>query len=320
MIRRSLEGAAEPVLTSSIPLAALLRRARLHDVVLAYHNIVPDDEKVTGEAALHLPLSRFRDHLDGLQRHVQLVSLRSLVEDARASARDATETEAQTGRAGDQRAPRVAITFDDAYRGTLELGLPELVSRRVPATVFVPSGLVDTGAFWWDVVPGTEVEREDICLRSLGGDGERILQWATADGRRLATPGPFQVPGTLKAIRRAASLPGIRLAPHTRTHRNLSTLEASHIEEEFDADLRWLADRGLSVDPWVAYPYGAASPEVCHVAADRLDAGFLVEGGPFRGGSVYRLPRVSIPAGASAKNVLLRVTGVIDDEVREQRP
>src|SRR5213079_1926770 len=53
------------------------------------------------------------------------------------------------------RRPRVAITFDDGYRGAVCIGVPELARRDVPATLFVVPGFVGKGPFWWDAVaPG----------------------------------------------------------------------------------------------------------------------------------------------------------------------
>ncbi len=40
----------------------------------------------------------------------------------------------------------MAITFDDAYRSTLELGLPVLARHDVPATVYAPTDFVGSDA------------------------------------------------------------------------------------------------------------------------------------------------------------------------------
>jgi len=45
----------------------------------------------------------------------------------------------------------VALTFDDAYRGVLELALPLLERFAAPATVFVATAYAREGArYWWD--------------------------------------------------------------------------------------------------------------------------------------------------------------------------
>src|SRR5690348_6199731 len=44
--------------------------------------------------------------------------------------------------------PNVSITFDDAYVSVSENALPELVSRRMHSTIFVPVGSLGGGPTW----------------------------------------------------------------------------------------------------------------------------------------------------------------------------
>ncbi|HEX5635142.1 MAG TPA: hypothetical protein VFX50_17985, partial [Gemmatimonadales bacterium] len=136
-MRSLLRRTAEFVLTTS-GLPALARRRPLGTLVLAYHNIVPDDAPPTGDRSLHLPLARFRAQLAQLARTHEVVSLDDLGAPPRGPR------------------PRAAITFDDAYAGALALGLDAVAEHGMPATIFVAPALLGRERTWWDAlaVPG----------------------------------------------------------------------------------------------------------------------------------------------------------------------
>src|ERR671914_1478754 len=104
-LRSVAKHAAERLLLASgIPRIA--RRRHAQDVlILAYHNVVPDDAQACGEEALHLPRSRFAEQLDMLGETHDVVPLAEVL-DSHSSA---------GGR------PRAVLTFDDAYQGALTL-------------------------------------------------------------------------------------------------------------------------------------------------------------------------------------------------------
>src|SRR3989454_12415715 len=95
-------------------------RRREHTLVLTYHNIVPERSPPFGDRSLHLPRPLFVRQLEQLLRTHAVVPLEDVLAPARPSHR-----------------PRVAITFDDAYRGATVMGVEELTKRGLPATLFV---------------------------------------------------------------------------------------------------------------------------------------------------------------------------------------
>ena len=89
---------------------ARLRALRQRALVVAYHNVVPDDWAGGGDRSLHLSRSDFIARLDVLQTTHDVVPLAALL--------DCT--------ASSYKRPRAAITFDDAYRGAVTIGILEL--------------------------------------------------------------------------------------------------------------------------------------------------------------------------------------------------
>jgi hypothetical protein len=169
-MRRFLKRGAELALVRS-GLAGAWQRASGRDVVvLAYHNVVPSVDSPVGDSSLHLPLSSFSAQIDVLCTTHSVVPLRDLMGAGRGEGK-----------------PLAAITFDDAYRGALELGLQELLRRGLPATVFVAPGLLGCEGFWWDRVASPDSgevapEFRGSALRDLGGRQDAVLEKASSLG------------------------------------------------------------------------------------------------------------------------------------------
>lgn len=304
--RRPVKAAVEALLVRS-GLARIRRRLLFGErtVVLAYHDVVPDGEPVDGDPSLHLPLSRFLDQVDHLAETCRVVGFGEAV------APDGDDG----GRPG---RPRVAITFDDAYRGALALAIPELVRRRMPATVFVAPGLLGHRALWWDRLgpvlsapDGRELRRR--ALAEHRGDPEAVVRWAREEGWPLADPGRWCRTASEEELREAAELPGIALGSHGWDHLNLTALEEEELRAELERPSRWLADRFSSFGPWLAYPYGLASAREERAAAGagyelalRVEGGWLPVGPP----EPHAVPRLNVPAGLSPHGFRLRMAGL----------
>lgn len=256
-------------------------------LVLAWHNVVPDAEAGRGEISLHLPLSRFRAQLDTLADHCEIVPLEEIFGPA-------------TGIR-----PRVALTFDDAYRGAVELALPEIRRRGWPVTLFVAPGILGAERLWWDgwsEAPGglTEAGRSRILEngagRSTPPEGAPLPRWY-----HCATE-----PEVL-ALRDH----GVTLGAHSWSHPNLARLTAEELAAELARPQAWLRERGVPA-PMLAYPYGLSSAEVERASEGAgYPAAFRVEGGwmPAGGAARWSLPRFNVPAGLSNDGFRLRLAG-----------
>lgn len=286
------------------------RRARdpkQRRLILAYHNVVADDDPPWGERALHLKRSLFERHIDLLQQKGRIMPLRDLLEDVDEGSGDG---------------PRFALTFDDAYRGAVEAIESFLVPQSIPCTVFVNPGLLGTEAFWWDrlaeafggVMP-SEVRRE--CLEELRGEATRVGRMLKgSDSVSSPLPSLRFLPPALEHLERLRALdPLVQLGSHTWSHPNLTALSPGEVATEIRQCRTWLEDFGASEAGLLAYPYGLANVSVFAGAeGSGCGYGLLVEGGhvPEIGTHVspFAVPRLAIPAGLSVEGLMLRVAGV----------
>ncbi len=268
------------------------RHMRGRSLILAYHNIVPDGLEGLGEQSLHLRLGAFTRQLDLLQRSCRIVTLTELLSGARSDD-----------------GPVVAITFDDAYRGAVELGLPELANRGIPSTLFVAPGLLGSSSFWWDEMAGS-AGGLSVEVRS------RILEVEAGRPGRLGTAAPlprWYGCADRTQIVALAGLGLVTLGAHTWTHPNLARIDPGELSEELNRPLDWLRTTGVPMVSVLAYPYGLSTPAV-EVATARAGyvAAVRIEGGWFHGdGGSWRTPRFNVPAGLSEDGLMLRLSGVL---------
>jgi peptidoglycan/xylan/chitin deacetylase (PgdA/CDA1 family) len=300
-VRRILKARLERAL-SSVPAGRIARdRIRGKQLILAYHGIVPNGEMLAGERALFVSQQNFADQLDTVASIADVVALDRL---------DAP---------GDGR-PRVAITFDDAYRGAVNEGVGELIRRRFPATIFVAPGRLDDHIFWWDALShgraGLDETVRHHALHRLGGSDERVRSWAS----KIRLPASDALPAYAQTasraeLQRAVSHPGITVGSHSWSHANLATLDDAEIASEIQQSRDWLrASFGEKAIPWIAYPYGLDSDKTHRLAASAGYSGGLRIGGGWHSlseASRLARPRLSVPGSLSIAGFRARMLGVV---------
>jgi peptidoglycan/xylan/chitin deacetylase (PgdA/CDA1 family) len=301
-LRRIAKRVGESVLTAGPVLSARRWALRSRTLVLAYHNVVSDDAPAEGDRSLHLPLGDFAAQLDVLQDGYDVVSLSALAQPHHVGSR-----------------PRVVITFDDAYRGAVRLGVAELVRRGLPATIFVAPGLLGARTTWWDALAvgdGLPPEIRDHALAECEGLEARVLEWAAEVGLPCARAvNAEREIATEQEVLAAARHAGITLGSHTWSHPNLARLDVEQIDTELARTDHWLRDRlGAAYEPWLAYPYGLAG-EGARAAVRGLGyrGAFMVVGGWMdeTRDDPYALPRLNIPAALSRSGFELRLAGLL---------
>lgn len=292
----------ETVLGNSA-ITSTLCRIKRRDVVLAYHNIVQDDHAREGDSSLHLPVGQFVEQVEWLESAFRIVSVQQLI----------AEPLSDSG-------PRVAITFDDAYEGTVRYGFPVLAAKGLPATLFVCSSWNGGETMWWDAISDPEIggvspaERERALTVSFG---RYSLVLDSANTRNLPVrkmPSSLRI-ASIEELEIAIDSGPFSVGSHTRTHPNLVVLNDQELQTELSDSLAEIEARwGSRAIPWLAYPYGLANPRVVDAArVAGFEGAFLTSGGvldrPIQ--SMYVLPRISVPSLMTVAGLRLRMAGLI---------
>ena len=297
LVKRSVESA----MSSSAVRWMTQRRVRGKCLILAYHGIIPEGEVPAGQPALFVTERDFAMQLDVLAAEANVVSLERIDE------------------SGDDR-PRVAITIDDAYRGAVSVGVRELATRALPATIFVAPGRLNNHVFWWDaLLHGSAKLDEKLrnhALHKLGGSDERVRAWATKAGIRSRDELPaYAQTATAAELAAALRFSGITLGSHTWSHPNLACLGIVDVVREVRRSREWLrAEFGERVIDWLAYPYGLESAGARAAVADASYAGAVCIGGGWHRAadvSAFARPRLSIGAGLSVAGLRARLQGAV---------
>jgi peptidoglycan/xylan/chitin deacetylase (PgdA/CDA1 family) len=268
-------------------------------IVLAYHNVVPEDSSAWSGASLHLPAHKFREQLELLAEAFDVVPLADLVSSPKASDR-----------------PLAAVTMDDAYHGAVTAGIRHLAQLGIPVTVFVPPGRLGGQAFWWDRVDiDLDGAHREHALQEHRGQQDRVEAWARAEKLRFRELPVHAHSATIGELDDALAVhPGLTLASHTWAHPNLPAITEAELTSELERPLPWLREHfpGRTVG-WLAYPYGeAGARERAAASAAGYDGACLVRGGWFTTDPVdpYSIPRLNVPAGVSIRGFALRLAGL----------
>ena len=301
-MRGRLKAGIEAAVARSGLAGLLRRRVQRRGLILAYHDIVPHGEQLAGELSLHLAEAQFAAQLDALGELAQVLPLAELLEPPEDGASR----------------PRVAITWDDAYRGALTSGVDAVVRRGFPATIFVAPGRLGGQSFWWDRlaerfagrIPGAIRAR---ALQELAGVDEDIAAEYEGDAPRARLP-EFARTAEESLVASAAARPGISVASHSWSHANLARVKPTLLDQELTQPAEWLRARFAAYRPCLAYPYGLHSPEVRtraalagYVAALRVEGGWMGRQNEDR----FQVPRLNVPAGLSLDGFVLRLSGLL---------
>ena len=301
-LRRHLKSTIEHgALWSGIPRA--MRRQRRGDVlILAYHDITPDDAPPAGDRSLHLPRRRFAEQLDALVRTHDVIPLER----------------ALAGHSGGR--PAAVVTFDDAYEGAVTLGAAEVEQRGLPATIFVAPSFLNGHDFWWDALSESgghalSPSLREWALDACSGRDAEVRARAPHEHRASIVRAPAYARCAQESdLVAAASKRGITLGSHSWNHPNLARLDDAALTTELTLPLAWLRERFTNVLPVISYPYGLSSPRVeSATRAAGYAAGLRIDGG-WLGGAAdanpFAVPRLDVPSGLSRAGFELRTAGV----------
>ena len=109
------------------------RVAYRHELtILMYHGIIRSPLAVTDWC--FIDEGSFRMQIDYLKKHFEILSLSEAVEGMRH---------------GGIKHPTAVITFDDGYQNNFDVAFPILYKEKIPATIFLATGLIDTNDTVW---------------------------------------------------------------------------------------------------------------------------------------------------------------------------
>jgi peptidoglycan/xylan/chitin deacetylase (PgdA/CDA1 family) len=100
--------------------------------IIMYHGIIRSPLVVSDWCFVDENI--FKMQIEYLKRHFEIISLSEAVERLRN---------------GGIKRPTTVITFDDGYRNNFDVAFPILYREKIPATIFLTTGLIDTNDTVW---------------------------------------------------------------------------------------------------------------------------------------------------------------------------
>lgn len=253
--------------------------------IVMYHRVVADPAADPFALGMCVRRSRFEAQIAYFRRHFEMIGLSEAVD------------RIERGEPLPKRA--ISVTFDDGYRDNLEHALPILEAYQAPATLFVPTGGLETGELlWWDRViaafSGTAAQSLDPRdvdlpgidrLLSLGSwsraaSAEIVLGqlWTLPIERALDVVqriekvlGPASYPVVPAARLRPAEIQemhrrGVEIGAHSVRHPNLQLVPQHELQEEMTASREVLEGLCQAPIPGFAYPGGRLNDETVDAA------------------------------------------------------
>lgn len=290
-IRRTIRNAVAYLLALALILTGSLKRAR-------QRAFAPG---VITSIALHNPDARRLEKLVFwfLKRGFVFISTEQLI--------DILHNRAECPRGS------VWLSLDDGWQGNLVSVIPFAVEHHVPVTIFVTTGAVEEGAFWWrkvqyspDLVPA-EFRNPEKLKNQPEATRVAIISAIDASGRAMPREAM-----TVEKIKETSTIPHITLGAHTDTHPILPNCPPEQLEQE-------LAVSKSKLEAWTgekitafAYPngsYDGRERPLLQALGYRLAATTAEDpAGP--ASDPYLFPRRIVPDGGSFAEGLCHALGV----------
>ncbi len=222
--------------------------------------------------------------------------------------------------------PPLLLTFDDAYRGVLDVAAPLCAERGVPAVFFVNGSLVENRTLAIDNLVAYIVNSKgmgvvervggrrfagpaDVLVGHLGAltlaerraFQRRLVDAAGVDPLALAAEAGLYIDEAQLA--RAAE-DGIEIGNHTWSHVHCDALAPAELEAEVVGNRTWLEQRTGRPVRAFSYPYGRRPGPQVHrlVTAAGHSASFLADAyANRRPGEPHTYDRVTLPGGTDAE-------------------
>jgi peptidoglycan/xylan/chitin deacetylase (PgdA/CDA1 family) len=223
-------------------------------VILMYHRVMPPAELSSTyvQPGMYVTPETFERHLRFLRAHFELLSFRNLLDKWDAGG-------------WNESSRYCVVTFDDGWLDNYQHAYPVLRAYSVPATIFLPTDLIGSGARLWPDRLG-----HLLCKRGRGTrdewnrEIERAKELSDAERNDLIDAIAAEV-GHAGPVTRCfvnwdevddMCRHGVSFGSHSATHANLTRLSAQALERELRASLEALGARAADYVPVLAYPNG----------------------------------------------------------------
>lgn len=303
--------------------------------ILMYHGVIADD--CPWSQWTQLPLAQFRRQMDILAKHYNVISLSECLKAILSRGK---------------LPPRSAvITFDDGFRNVYARAYPVLQEKRLPATVFLTTGLLDDGSLLWTDELFCLFESTQCTRLNLTSVGLSAWSWSSVQEREQVY---LEILGLLKSVsasRKDEALDSFReqLGPvsdscttagefrgmswnearemrdsgliefggHTVTHQILSQLDAKSQEREVLESCSRVRDELGQVSPVFCYPNGRVEDFTgwtvrCVQAAGLTGAVSTIEGLADASQNPFELRRIPVGNDTPLWRYRLACRGSID--------
>lgn len=277
-------------------------------LVVCYHGVT--DAAASWRGWWHLvPQPEFERQIAYLSRHYRIVSVDQAIEELRA---------------GRLRTPTACITFDDGYLNNRTVALPILEKLRVPATVFLATGLIGTDRRLWTTRLEWKLRQRGRALTAISQ-----LKRVAPAARERALAALYEELGTTEPddaaafgmmdwsdVRAMEATGLISFGAHTVNHEILTPLTEAEQQREVAGSLDALSGRVVARSGTFAYPNGEARDfDARSIAALRragVTAAFsTIEGLNDRETDVYALRRVLVGGDTSFNQFRIMTSGLI---------
>jgi peptidoglycan/xylan/chitin deacetylase (PgdA/CDA1 family) len=218
------------------------------------------------------------------------------------------QTFLQMGRAGARLPPKsLILTFDDGYLGNYEL-LPLIQERRIPVTIFLCAGIIDTKRHFW--FKDRSARHRCFRLRRMS-EAERVRLLQEAGFTRQME---HAQPQALSRRQIEEMKPWVDFQSHTLFHPCLPRCSGAEAQAEIACSRDLLCRQyGLTINA-ISYPHGDYSDrdiELCRQAG--YDCGITVD---FGFNTVhtdrFRLKRLSINDTNDLNELIVKASGLWD--------
>jgi peptidoglycan/xylan/chitin deacetylase (PgdA/CDA1 family) len=320
------EGPLKRLAFGTLSFLGILRLAELRASgvsILAYHGVTRRDDPAAGNRRrLHVPLERFRRHVETIRARWRPIPLAEYLAGARA------------GREFERRT--LVVTFDDGYRNFRTNAWPVLRDHGVPVSLFVLTD--DAPRLWTDRLEAALASTKAREIRWQG----RAHSLRTADERARTATALVQAIGCggydpEPSVREALALlgdpepvsdddrdrldwgdlrelrkEGVEIGSHADRHEDLTRRKPAELRAALARSLETLRTELGEAEYSLAYPYGAYNPDVC-AAARR--AGFIAAFTTDAGlndpkSDLYALRRNLVGADDDEARLSARITGL----------